>query len=67
MCPTYHLWLLEAPLSIARAYLHRQTTLVPLDRPVAAGEIVTWDCVRLDEGSTVVMLRRQQDADAVAR
>jgi predicted homoserine dehydrogenase-like protein len=31
----YHLWFLEAPISVARAYLHRQTTLVPLDRPVA--------------------------------
>ena len=26
----YHLWFLEAPISIARAYLQRQTTLVPL-------------------------------------
>jgi predicted homoserine dehydrogenase-like protein len=31
----YHLWFLEAPISVARAYLHRQTTLVPLDKPVA--------------------------------
>jgi len=31
----YHLWFLEAPLSVARAHLYRQTTLVPLDRPVA--------------------------------
>ena len=31
----YHLWFLEAPISVARAYLHRQTTLVPLDHPVA--------------------------------
>jgi predicted homoserine dehydrogenase-like protein len=113
----YHLWFLEAPISVARAHLHRQTTLVPLDRPVAevmtvakralkpgdrlddfggftcygvmdraeearalnalpvgvapgaevirsvaAGEIVTWDDVRLDEDSVVVKLRRQQDA-----
>jgi predicted homoserine dehydrogenase-like protein len=112
----YHLWFLEAPISIARAHLRRQTTLVPLDRPVAevmtvakralnpgdrlddfggftfygvmdraeearalnalpvglapdaevvcpvaAGEIVTWDDVRLDEDSVVVKLRRQQD------
>jgi len=112
----YHLWFLEAPISIARAHLHRQVTLVPLDRPVvevmavakrdlragerlddfggytfhgvmdraevarglkalpaglapgaqvarpmAAGAIVTWDAVKLDEGSTVVKLRRQQD------
>ncbi len=31
----YHLWFLEAPISVARAFLYRQTTLVPLDRPVA--------------------------------
>lgn len=31
----YHLWFLEAPISVARAFLHRQTTLVPLDYPVA--------------------------------
>ena len=113
----YHLWFLEAPISVARAHLHRQTTLVPLDRPVAevmtvakralkpgdrlddfggftfygimdraeevralnalpvglapgaevvrpvaAGKILTWDDVRLDEDSVVVKLRRQQDA-----
>jgi predicted homoserine dehydrogenase-like protein len=113
----YHLWFLEAPISIARAHLYRQPWLVPLDRPVAdvmtvakrdlkpgeqlddfggftfygvmdraemarelnalpvglapgvqvarpaaAGAILTWDDVRLDEGSVVVKLRRQQDA-----
>jgi len=113
----YHLWFLEAPISVACAHLRRQTTLVPLDRPVAevmtvakralnpgdrlddfggftfygvmdraeearalnalpaglapdaevvrpvaAGEIVTWDDVRLEEDSVVVKLRRQQDA-----
>lgn len=113
----YHLWFLEAPISIARAHLYRQKTLVPLDhpvadvmtvakralkagetlddfggytsygvmdraeiagdlnalpvglapgarvvRPVAAGAIVTWDDVELDESSVVVQLRRQQDA-----
>lgn len=112
----YHLWFLEAPLSVARAHLYRQTTMVPLDRPVAevltvakrqltpgevldnfggftfygiidraetarqlnalpvglapgakivrpvaAGGIVTWDDVSLDEHSTVVKLRRWQD------
>ncbi|NDJ76730.1 MAG: hypothetical protein GYB65_10770 [Chloroflexi bacterium] len=112
----YHLWFIEAPISIARAHLYRQTTLVPLDRPVAdvmtvakrdlqpgdtlddfggytsygvmdraeavrelnalpvglapgakviqpvaAGEVVTWDDVALDESGTVVRLRRQQD------
>jgi predicted homoserine dehydrogenase-like protein len=113
----YHLWFLEAPISVARAHLYRQPTLVPLERPVAevltvakralqpgerlddfggytfygvieraelarqlnalpaglapgaqvmrpvaAGEIVTWDDVRLDETRTVVRLRRQQEA-----
>ena len=31
----YHLWFLEAPISVARAFLHRQATLVPLSHPVA--------------------------------
>lgn len=31
----YHLWFIEAPISIARAVLYRQATLVPLNRPVA--------------------------------
>ena len=31
----YHLWFLEAPISVARAYLYRQTTLVPQDNAVA--------------------------------
>jgi predicted homoserine dehydrogenase-like protein len=31
----YHLWFIEAPISIARAYFDRQVTLSPLDRPVA--------------------------------
>jgi predicted homoserine dehydrogenase-like protein len=113
----YHLWFLEAPISVARAHLHRHVWLAPLDepvaevmtfakrdlqpgeqlddfggytfhgvmeraeeakalkalpvglapgaevvRPVAAGDIVTWDDVQLDEDSVVVRLRRQQDA-----
>jgi predicted homoserine dehydrogenase-like protein len=113
----YHLWFLEAPISVARAYLHKQTTLVPRDDPVAdsmatakrdlaagekldtfggytfygqietaekarqinalpvglalgavmktpvkAGEIITWDDVKLDEDQIVVKLRREQDA-----
>ena len=112
----YHLWFLEAPISVARACLQRETTLVPLDQPVAevmtiakralqpgerlddfggytchgaleraetaralhalpmglapgatvvrpvpAGQVVTWDDVRLDESATVVQLRREQD------
>ncbi len=31
----YHLWFLEAPISIARAHINRQVTLAPLDTPVA--------------------------------
>ncbi len=31
----YHLWFLEAPISVARAVLHRQKTLEPLPEPVA--------------------------------
>ena len=113
----YHLWFLEAPISVARAYLNREVWLEPLDEPVAevmavakrdlragemlddfggyttygvidlaaearrlnalpvgltpgakvvrsvaAGSILTWDDVELDEGSVVVRLRRQQDA-----
>lgn len=113
----YHLWFLEAPISVARAYLYRQTTLVPQDKPVAesmatakrdlkagekldtfggytfygqiekaeiargvnalptglapdavmvkpvkAGDVITWQDVKLDENQTVVKLRREQDA-----
>ncbi len=113
----YHLWFLEAPISVARAHLYKEVWLAPLDcpvaevmtvakrdlrpgekldqfggymfhgvmdraeeaqalnalpvglapgaeivRPVATGAVVTWDDVRLDENSTVVKLRRQQDA-----
>jgi len=114
----YHLWFIEAPISIARAFLNREPTLIPLDqavaepmavakrnlragerlddfggytfyglmdqakearrlnalpagvaigaevvRPVAAGQVITWDDVRLDEDSVLIKLRRQQDAD----
>jgi predicted homoserine dehydrogenase-like protein len=113
----YHLWFIEAPISIARAFLRREQTLVPLDRPVAeamavakrdleagerlddfggytfygvmdraeeasrlhalpvglavdsqivrpvkGGQVITWQDVALDEESTLVKLRRQQDA-----
>jgi predicted homoserine dehydrogenase-like protein len=112
----YHLWFIEAPLSMARAHLYGQPTLVPLDepvaevltvakrdlapgkrldefggytfralidtagaaravdalpaglapgarlvRPVAAGAIISWRDVALDEDAPVVRLRRQQD------
>jgi predicted homoserine dehydrogenase-like protein len=114
----YHLWFIEAPISIARAFLLRETTLTPLDEPVAeamatakrtlspgdvlddfggytfygvmdraeearrlnalpaglgigaevvrpvpAGQVITWQDVKLDERSALVKLRRQQDAD----
>jgi predicted homoserine dehydrogenase-like protein len=113
----YHLWFLEAPISVARAFLHHERWMAPLDQPVAdvmaaakrdlrpgerlddfggytfygvmdratetraanalpvglapgarvawgvaAGAIITWDDVALDETSTVVRLRREQDA-----
>lgn len=112
----YHLWFLEASISIAQAYLNRQVWLAPQDvpiadvmtvakkdlkvgeilerfggytnygvmelaesawklnalpvglspgariiKPVRTGEIVTWADVALDEDSTVVKLRREQD------
>lgn len=118
----YHLWFLEAPISLARAFLYKQTTLVPRDEPVCevmtlakrdlrAGEllddfggytfygvtdrasaaralnalpvglapraklrrdvmkdeVVRWDDVMVDETSTVVKLRRMQDASAIVR
>jgi len=31
----YHLWFIEAPISIAKAYLSKTVTLAPLDEPVA--------------------------------
>jgi predicted homoserine dehydrogenase-like protein len=31
----YHLWFLEAPISVGRAFLHRQVTLIPKAEPVA--------------------------------
>jgi predicted homoserine dehydrogenase-like protein len=117
----YHLWFLEAPISIARAYLKREVWMASLDKPsadvmtvakrdlvpgdvlerfggyttygvidlaeearrlnalpcglspgakvkhpVAAGQIVTWDDVLMDEETMLVKLRRQQDLlDAV--
>jgi predicted homoserine dehydrogenase-like protein len=31
----YHLWFIEAPFSVAQAFLHRKVWLAPLDEPVA--------------------------------
>jgi predicted homoserine dehydrogenase-like protein len=113
----YHLWFIEAPISVARAHLFHEPWLMPLDRPVVdvmtvakkdldpgdvldafggyafhgtmdraeearkldalpvglapgarvvkpvrKGDVVAWTDVTLDESSTVVKLRRQQDA-----
>ena len=112
----YHLWFLEAPISVAQLHLRQEPWMTPLDRPVAevltvakrslrvgerlddfggytfyglidradvardlnalpvglapgaevlrpipAGEVVTWQDVKLDEDSLLVKLRRQQD------
>jgi len=47
----YHLWFLEAPISIAQAYLHRETTLVALDRPVC--DVMTFAKRDLKVGETL--------------
>jgi len=31
----YHLWFIEAPISVAKAFLHREITLVSQDKPIA--------------------------------
>jgi predicted homoserine dehydrogenase-like protein len=117
----YHLWFIEAPISIARAHLYKQPTLVPQElpvaeamaiakrdlepgerlddfggysfygvidtvteakrlnalpvglapgaeiaRPISEGNVICWDDVKLDETSTVVKLRRQQDKELMA-
>jgi len=113
----YHLWFVEAPISVARAHLFRVPWLVPLDRPVVdvmtvakkdlapgdtlddfggytfhgvldraeearaldalpvglapgarvnrrvtRGSVISWADVTLDESSSVVKLRREQDS-----
>ncbi len=45
----FHLWFLEAPVSFARAHLYRQTTLVPLDEPVADVMTVAKKTIRAGE------------------
>ena len=47
----YHLWFIEAPLSVARAYLHRYVTLAPLDEPAA--EVLTIAKRALRPGETL--------------
>ena len=54
----YHLWFLEAPISIARAYIHREVALVPLDTPtadvmaVAKRDLKAGDCLDTFGGFT---------------
>jgi predicted homoserine dehydrogenase-like protein len=47
----YHLWFMEAPISVARAHLHRQVTLAPLDEPVC--EAITLAKRDLKAGETL--------------
>jgi predicted homoserine dehydrogenase-like protein len=47
----YHLWFIEAPISVARAYLYRKPTLIPLDQPVA--EVLTLAKRDLQAGETL--------------
>jgi predicted homoserine dehydrogenase-like protein len=47
----YHLWFLEAPISLARAALYGQKTLVPLDEPVA--EVMTLAKKTLEPGDVL--------------
>jgi predicted homoserine dehydrogenase-like protein len=47
----YHLWFLEAPLSVARAHLYREPWLVPLDRPVV--DVLTIAKKDLSAGETL--------------
>jgi len=45
----YHLWFIEAPISIARAHLYNQSTLVPLDKMVAESVTVAKRSLRCGE------------------
>jgi len=47
----YHLWFLEAPISLARATIYGQRTLVPLDEPVA--EVMTMAKKTLEPGEVL--------------
>jgi len=44
----YHLWFIEAPISVAKAYLHREVTLVPQDVPTT--DVMTVAKKNLTEG-----------------
>jgi predicted homoserine dehydrogenase-like protein len=50
----YHLWFLEAPISVARAYLYKHNTLVPLEKPVV--EVMTVAKRSLKSGEKLVIL-----------
>jgi predicted homoserine dehydrogenase-like protein len=45
----YHLWFIEAPISMARAFLRRERTLTPLERPVAEAMAVAKRDLRAGE------------------
>ncbi len=47
----YHLWFIEAPISVARAHLYGEPWLVPLDRPVV--EVLTIAKKDLAPGETL--------------
>lgn len=47
----YHLWFLEAPISIARAFFYKEETLVPLDKPAA--DVATLAKSDLKTGTTL--------------
>jgi predicted homoserine dehydrogenase-like protein len=47
----YHLWFLEAPISLARAYLYKQTTLAPRNEPVC--DVMTIGKRNLRAGETL--------------
>jgi predicted homoserine dehydrogenase-like protein len=47
----YHLWFLEAPISIARAHLYQESTLVPLEKPIA--DVMTIAKRNLSKGETL--------------
>jgi predicted homoserine dehydrogenase-like protein len=67
----YHLWFLEAPISIARGVIKRETTLVSLDRPVcdvvtvAKKDLAPGDVLDVFGGYTFRGLMKEK-ADAMA-
>jgi predicted homoserine dehydrogenase-like protein len=47
----YHLWFIEAPISVAKAYLHREITLVSQDQPTT--DVMTVAKRDLEPGETL--------------